>query len=124
MEDPDSSGSLPCRSGFTPRPEIMTLNQRAGGTSSLHLDFQATAHIMCIMKNMTLRVEEPVLRQARKIAAERSTSVNALVRQYLKNLVSKDNSRKQARQDFLLLCEESQSRITSKTWTREDLYDR
>jgi hypothetical protein len=76
------------------------------------------------MKNMTLRVEEPVLRQARKIAAEHSTSVNALVRQYLKNLVSKDHRRKQARQEFLMLCEESQSRMTQKNWTREDLYDR
>ncbi len=38
------------------------------------------------MKNITLAIEEDVLREARKIAAERETTVIALVREYLGNL--------------------------------------
>ncbi len=39
------------------------------------------------MKNITLSIEEDVLREARKIAAERGTTVNAMVRASLAELV-------------------------------------
>jgi predicted HicB family RNase H-like nuclease len=39
------------------------------------------------MKNLTLRPEEDILAKAREIASERTTSVNALVREYLNDLV-------------------------------------
>jgi hypothetical protein len=37
-------------------------------------------------KNITLSVEESVLAAVRRIAAERASSVNALVREFLTNL--------------------------------------
>jgi hypothetical protein len=43
--------------------------------------------------NMTLAVEEDLLRDARAVAARRRTSVNELVREFLKNLVSLESRR-------------------------------
>ena len=38
------------------------------------------------MKNVTLAVDEALLREARRIAAERSTSLNAMIRRFLEEL--------------------------------------
>jgi hypothetical protein len=47
-------------------------------------------------KNITLAVSEAELAMARKYAAERSTTVNALVRRFLASLGSDSESRRQA----------------------------
>lgn len=76
------------------------------------------------MKNLTLRIEEPTLRKARKIAAERSTSVNALIREYLDELIQREDRQTQARAELLELCQASKAKIGNKNWSREDLYVR
>ncbi len=76
------------------------------------------------MKNLTLRIEEPKLRRARKIAAEHSTSVNALIRGYLDELIAREDKQVQARAELLELCQHSQAKIGNKNWSREDLYGR
>ena len=76
------------------------------------------------MKNLTLRVEERILDTARRIAAERSTSVNALVRAYLKDLARNEDRRRQARRELLKLCRGSKAKVGTKTWTRDQLHDR
>ena len=45
------------------------------------------------MKNVTLALDEETLRAARRIAAERSTTVNALVREFLERLAARRWSR-------------------------------
>lgn len=45
---------------------------------------------------MTLAIEEELLQAARAVAAERQTSVNEMVRQYLKQLVGEDRRRQAA----------------------------
>ncbi len=79
---------------------------------------------MCRMKNLTLRVEEDILVKARQIAAERATSVNALVREYLSDLVRQQSRQEIARRELSLLCRESTAMIGHRTWTRDDLHDR
>ncbi|MBC2593794.1 CopG family transcriptional regulator [Ruficoccus amylovorans] len=76
------------------------------------------------MKNLTLRIEEPKLNRARKIAAERSTSVNALIRDYLDDLIAREDRQVQARVELLELCQTSKARVGNKNWSRGDLYDR
>src|SRR5206468_3628107 len=51
--------------------------------------------------NLTLAIEDHVLKAARKIAAEQDTTVNQLVRQYLEQLVS--DRRRIAREKLLEL---------------------
>ncbi len=76
------------------------------------------------MKNLTLRIEEPKLNKARKIAAERSTSVNALIREYLDDLIAREDRQVLARAELLELCRASKASIGNKKWPREELYDR
>lgn len=80
-------------------------------------------HVFCAsMKNLTLRLDEDKLRQARKIAAERATSVNALVRDYLDDLIARESRQETARRELAALCRGSQAVVGEARWTRDSLY--
>ncbi len=79
--------------------------------------------------NVTLTLEDEVVRKVRRIAAERDTTVTGLVRQYLVKL-SQEESESEA---------DRRARVTAKldrafdqfkvhasprTWTRAELYER
>ena len=76
------------------------------------------------MKNITLAVEADVLRKARRVAAERETTVNALVRAHLRELAEGDQRREEARRQILRLAARSPLKTGGRRWTREALYDR
>ncbi len=79
---------------------------------------------MCSMKNLTLRIEEDILTKARQIASEHTTSVNALIREYLNDLVRQKSRQEVARKELSALCRESTAMIGKRTWTRDELHDR
>ena len=79
---------------------------------------------MCTMKNLTLRVDERTLEKAREVAAQRSTSVNALVREYLDELAHQVSRREEARKELLKLCRNSRAAVGEKQWKRDDLHAR
>ncbi|MCU1275380.1 MAG: hypothetical protein JWO48_2811 [Bryobacterales bacterium] len=74
------------------------------------------------MKNITLSVDEDVLAAVRRHAAERNSTVNGLVRDYLTNLAAHEDRAKHARTRLRQLSKESQGRLGKKTWSREDLH--
>jgi uncharacterized protein DUF6364 len=76
------------------------------------------------MKNITLSVDEDVLAAVRRHAAERNSTVNALVREYLTNLAAHDDRAKRARERLRQLSKKSQAQLGKKTWSREDLHGR
>mgnify|MGYP001826921415 CR=1 FL=1 len=76
------------------------------------------------MKNVTLAIEEKTLREARRIAAERSTSLNAMIREFLQELTERESQADQARQRILELCEQSSAEVGPRSWNRDDLYER
>jgi len=76
------------------------------------------------MKNITLSVDERVLAIVRRQAAERNSSVNAMVREYLTNLAEQDDRANRARARLRELSNESRGRLGRKTWSRQDLHDR
>ena len=76
------------------------------------------------MKNITLSVDENVLAAVRRHAAERDSTVNALVRDYLTKLAAHDNRADRARARLRQLSGQSTGRLGKKTWSREDLHDR
>ena len=76
------------------------------------------------MKNITLSVDENVLAIVRRHAAERNSTVNALVREYLAGLAAHEDRAKCARARLRQLSAHSRGRLGKKTWTREDLHDR
>ena len=79
---------------------------------------------MCTMKNLTLRIDEAILAKARIISAQRATSVNALIREYLSDLVRQQSRQEIARKELSALCRESTAMIGHRNWTRDDLHDR
>jgi hypothetical protein len=79
---------------------------------------------MCRMKNVTLRIDEGTLAKARQIASQRTTSVNALIREYLNDLVRQQSRQEIARKEITELCRESTANIGDQTWTRDDLHGR
>ena len=76
------------------------------------------------MKNITLSVDEKVLATVRRVAAERNSSVNALVRDYLTNLALHEDRTNRARSRLRQLSTQSPGRLGKKTWSREELHDR
>jgi len=76
------------------------------------------------MKNITLSVDENVLATVRRLAAERSSTVNAMVREYLTNLAAHEGRADRARTRLRQLSRQSPGRLGKKTWSREDLHDR
>ena len=76
------------------------------------------------MKNITLAVEEEVLEAVRLYAAERKTTVNALVRAELKRIAQAEDRVARARRRIRELSENSRAGMGPVTWTRDDLHER
>ena len=76
------------------------------------------------MANLTLSIDDQLLRRARIRAIEHGTSVNALVRDYLERYASGSGQRS-ARTQLLELSErfDAGSGAQGRRWTREELYD-
>ena len=81
------------------------------------------------MTNLTLSIDDELLKRARMRALEQDTSVNALVRDYLQNLVTRSSPQSGAQTgmaEFLAWTEtvHASSGPQGRTWTRDELYER
>lgn len=77
--------------------------------------------------NVTLSLEDDLVKEVRKIAVERDTTLTGLVRSYLQDLAAEHAKSGRKRRELEAL-EESfklfQFRMGKRTWKREDLYER
>ncbi len=76
------------------------------------------------MANLTISIEEEILKRARVRALEEGTSVNALVRDYLSDYASLAARREKAMKDLLRLSQSAKTRRGNRRWTRDDLHAR
>ena len=76
------------------------------------------------MANLTITIDEDVLKKARMRALEQGTSVNALIREYLETFTGTRREHETTVAEILNLSKKSRSRRGSKRWTRDDLHDR
>jgi plasmid stability protein len=77
------------------------------------------------MTNLTLTVDEEVLRRARIRALELGTSVNALVREYLRQLAGRSTAAEGVAEFFQATKGAgASSGPEGRAWTRDELYDR
>ena len=75
--------------------------------------------------NITLSIDEEIVKKVRKIAIDKDTTLTAMVRDYLTSVAGSDAAARRADADKFLETFEKVSRdMGPKTWTREDLYDR
>ena len=75
-------------------------------------------------QNVTLVVDEDLLLAARKVALDRGTSVNQLVREFLAGLVEQTDRRRLARERLMKMMETGIVEVGDITWSRDDLYER
>lgn len=71
--------------------------------------------------NLTVHLDEEVIRAAKVVAAKRGTSVSTLVAQQLMDLVADDERYRAARERATELMDRATPR-GGRGWTRDDLY--
>jgi len=77
------------------------------------------------MKNITLAIEDEVLDKVRVVAAEKRTTVNALVRDYLNDLAGRNQRIAEARRELLRLMATSEGRMRPDwKFDRDDSHER
>lgn len=73
-------------------------------------------------RNLTLQLDEEIIRQARILAAKRGTSVSGLVARELELLVARDARYEEAQRRAVELMAAAAGR-GGRSWRREDLYE-
>ena len=77
------------------------------------------------MSNITLSVDDEIIKKVRKIAIDKNTTLTAMVREYLKSIAERDQIEKE--QAVIKLDEyfkKYSKNINMKNWDRESLHER
>jgi hypothetical protein len=74
--------------------------------------------------NLTITIDDEVLKRARIRALEEDTTVNAVVRSFLEAYAGGAQRRQAAIEDLVGLSRESRSARGDATWTRDELHER
>lgn len=77
--------------------------------------------------NITLSIDDELVKEVRKIAVERETTLTGLVRTHLEELAAehaKSGRKRREREALERSFSQFQFRLGRKTWRREDLYER
>ena len=77
--------------------------------------------------NITLTLDDDLVKRVRKIAVDHDTTLTGLVRDYLTKLASEDSaygSRRREREALQRSFEQFSFNVGKRTWNREDLYAR
>ena len=75
------------------------------------------------MANLTITVDDEVLKRARLRATEQGTSVNSIVRQYLEQYAGSRSAQEQALAKLLTMSEQARSKRGRRSRTRDELHD-
>lgn len=76
------------------------------------------------MANLTITLDDELLRRARLRALEQDVSVNALLRDYLEAYAAMGTTWSQATDEILRLSARSRSGRGDRSWTRDELHER
>ena len=76
------------------------------------------------MTNLTIAVDESIVRKARVRAINEGTSVSARVREFLSDYAQGNDRQQIAGQAFIAAARRSKANSESAAWTREDAHDR
>lgn len=77
--------------------------------------------------NITLSLEDKLVKELRKLAIDRDTTLTGLVREYLEKLAAENATSGRKRREIEALersFKQFQFRVGKRTWKREDLYER
>jgi hypothetical protein len=77
--------------------------------------------------NITLSLDDQLVKEVRKVAVERDTTLTGLVREYLQQLAAENAAsgrRRREREALKRSFSQFQFHLGERTWKREDLYVR
>ena len=77
--------------------------------------------------NVTLSLNDKLVKEVRKIAIDRDTTLTGLIREYLENLAAENAASGRKRRELEALersFKQFQFKVGKRTWKREDLYER
>lgn len=77
--------------------------------------------------NVTLSLDDQLVKEVRKIAIERDSTLTGLIREYLEKLVGESSAsgrRRREREALERSFRQLQVRIGKRRWKRQDLYER
>ena len=95
------------------------------GSTETHVDLACSTRYPVVMakRNLTIQLDDAMIRRARVVAAHRGLSLSGLVRQQLTELAAADERYERARAVALDALAGATSGGTPR-WDREDLHDR
>ena len=73
--------------------------------------------------NITLAIDDDLVKAAREVAAAMGKSLNQVIREYLEHLTDRDRVERDMR-ELERLSREGGGNSKGQRWTREDIYDR
>ena len=76
------------------------------------------------MTNLTISIDEQILKKARMRALEEGVSINALLREYLEKYTGTNKQFEQITQEILKIANTSTATSGGKHWSRDELYER
>lgn len=76
------------------------------------------------MTNLTITIDEQVLKKARMRALEEGISINALLREYLEKYTGINKQYQQATQEIIKIARASKATSGGNHWSRDELYER
>lgn len=77
------------------------------------------------MRNITLSIDDEILDKVRIVAAQKRTTVNAMVRNFLSEVAGRDEKQAEARKELLRLMETSTGRMAADwKFDREETHER
>ena len=77
------------------------------------------------MPNITLSVDEEIIKKVRKIAIDKNTTLTQMVRDFLTSIAARDITRKKhALEELEASFLEFSRDMGKRDWSREDLYER
>jgi predicted transcriptional regulator len=128
------NGTLPREDGDKDRPSRrsglerrwMERTDRGFGPITYLCATLIYVEVIMATRNITLALPEEVLKQVKIIAAKRETSVSAMLREKLKELVQEEDEYSQAMREALEALEHGFELGTygKATWTRDELHER
>ncbi len=76
-------------------------------------------------KNITMTVDEDLLKKTKKIAIDKNTTITAMIRKHLEYISAQEEIRKKfVISELRSIFENSNAVIGKKKWAREDLHER
>jgi len=76
------------------------------------------------MANLTISLDDDLLRRARVRAARLGTSVNAVLREFMESWAGETGERRRAIASLLKRSSKARSARRGRTWTRDELHGR